>query len=195
MSNKRLIFIIIICLVIMSVFAFSYISAYNLKISGILTDEEQSVAVEKIDVIDDGTKIVMEIYDIYSGEIYETDFDKEVNLMGKNRSQLNEYIIELNNEINEADVNNGLLSYQLIYFSGEHVTIRKNYDTSVNVTKYVLKEENGYIVVYEYPQEELYHNTGIMTISLDEETRNKLLDGIHVKDDKELFDYLESFSS
>lgn len=180
----------------MAVFAFSYISAYNLKISYKLVDEEEAeTTVEQVEAINDGTKIVMEIFDINTQQIHETDFDKNVNLIGKNRSQVNEYIIELNNTISEEEKNQGLLSYQLVYFSSENVTIRKNYDSSSYKSTYSLKEENGYVVVYEYPSGSVYHNTGILTLSLEEEDRQALENGIDFSDINELFDFLESYSS
>lgn len=180
----------------MAVFAFSYISAYNLEISYKLVDEEDAEkTVERVDAINDSTEIVMEIYDIFTDKIHETEFDMDVNLIGKNRSQVNEYIISLNNAISDEERNLGLLSYQLVYFSPDTVTIRKNYDSSVYTSNYVLKEENGYVVVYEYPSENLYHNTGILTLSLEEEDREALKEGIIFSDINELFDFLESYSS
>lgn len=180
----------------MAVFAFSYISAYNLEISYKLADEEESeTTVETVDAINDTTDIVMEIYDIHTEEIHETEFDKDVNLIGKNRSQVNEYIISLNSEISNVEKAQGLLSYQLVYFSPETVTIRKNYDSSVYKSSYLVKEENGYVVVYEYPSETLYHNTGILTLSLDEDDKKAIEEGIIFQDVNELFDFLESHSS
>lgn len=196
MFKNRYVIFIIACIIIMAVFAISYISAYNLEISYKLVDEEESeTTVETVDAINDATDIVMEIYDIHTKEIHETEFDRDVNLIGKNRTQVNEYIISLNSVISEEEKEQGLLSYQLIYFSPETVTIRKNYDTSVFTSNYVVKEENGYVVVYEYPSETLYHNTGILTLSLDEDEIKEIEEGIVFTDINELFDFLESHSS
>lgn len=196
MFKNRYVFFIIACIVVMAVFAISYISAYNLKIAyKFLNEEESETTVEKIEAINDSTKIVMEIFDINTNKVHETEFDKNINFIGKNRSQVNEYIIDLNNSISEEEKNQGLLSYQLVYFSPEAVTIRKNYDSSLYSSTYVLKEENGYVVVYEYPSEELYHNTGILSLSLEEDDRKALEEGIIFSDVNELFDFLESYSS
>ena len=196
MFKNRYVFFVIGCLIVMAVFAFSYISAYNLEISyKLVEDEETEKTAERVEAINDSTKIVMEIYDIYTEKIHETAFDRDVNFIGKNRSQVNEYIISLNNAITEEERNLGLLSYQLVYFSPETVTIRKNYDSSVYTSNYILKEENGYVVVYEYPSEKLYHNTGILSLSLEEEDKEALKEGIIFSDINELFDFLESYSS
>lgn len=195
MSNRKSVFIICLCLLVMSVFAASYIAAYNLKISKELIDNEEETVTKTDAVINDNTNVMMEIYDNYTGKIYETDFDRDVNLIGKNRAQLSEYISLLNNSLDEEELNVGLLSYQLVYFSEEAVTIRKNYDTSINYCSYIIKEENGYVVVYKYPEKTLYHNTGILTLSLDEEVRLKLQEGIMIENEEKLFDLLESYSS
>ena len=196
MFKNRYVVFIVLCIVVMAVFAFSYISAYNLKISYKLVDDEDAeTTVKQVDVINDATNIVMEIFDINSNDIYETEFDKNVNLIGKNRSQVNQFLIDLNESISEEERNQGLLSYQLVYFSKENVTIRKNYDTSSYKSTYKLTEENGYLVVYEYPSGEIYHNTGILTISLEEEEMKALENGIDFSDINQLFDFLESYSS
>ena len=196
MLKNRYVFFVLLCILVMAVFAYSYISAYNLEISyKLVEDEEAETTVEQVDAVNDQTEIVMEIYDINTQQIHETEFDKNVNLIGKNRSQVNEYIIDLNNTISEDERNQGLLSYQLVYFSNDYVTIRKNYDSSSYKSTYSLKEENGYVVVYEYPSGSIYHNTGIMTLSLDEEDRQALENGIEFSDINELFDFLESYSS
>lgn len=196
MFKNRYVFFILACILVMAVFAISYISAYNLEISYKLVDDEDAeTTTKKIDAINDETNIVMELFDVHTNEVHESVFDMDVNLIGKNRSQVNEYIIQLNDSISDEEKKQGLLSYQLVYFSPETVTIRKNFDSSVYKCSYVLKEENGYVVVIEYPDEILYHNTGILTLSLDEEDRAMLEQGIEFNDVNELFDFLESYSS
>lgn len=195
MLKRRTVFIIVICLVIMAVFAYSYIKAYNTSISKRFIEDDHEVSIEKTDIITDATVVVMEIFDVHTQAVHETEFDKDINLTGKSRSQLNEYIISLNDAITEDERSKGLLSYQLVYFSPDNVTIRKNYDTSVHACEYILKDINGYIVVYDYPENTVYHNTGILSLSLDSETQEELKSGIYIMDINELYDFLESYSS
>ncbi len=61
--------------------------------------------------------------------------------------------------------------------------------------RYVLQEKDGVLVVYEYDGETVRMETGIQTQGFDDATRLLLRQGIHVKNDEELYDLLESYSS
>lgn len=58
--------------------------------------------------------------------------------------------------------------------------------------QYQLKIENGYIVVYKYPENTFYHNTGILSTSLDDEHIKKIKNNDAILRIDELFDFLES---
>lgn len=61
--------------------------------------------------------------------------------------------------------------------------------------RYLLKEKDGLLVVYEKDGETVLLETNIGLQGLDEETRKLLQEGIKVTDEKELYDLLESYSS
>lgn len=60
---------------------------------------------------------------------------------------------------------------------------------------YVLQEKDGVLVVYEHDGETIRMETHIQTHGLDDATKLLLRQGIHVKNDEELYDLLESYSS
>lgn len=60
---------------------------------------------------------------------------------------------------------------------------------------YILREHDGRVVVYRAESNEIYMETGIMVICLPDEVAAALQGGIGVKDEMELFDFLENYSS
>lgn len=61
--------------------------------------------------------------------------------------------------------------------------------------RYILREENGFLTVYEMDGETILIETNIYVEDLSEETRKMLSEGIYIQDEKELYDLLESYSS
>lgn len=61
--------------------------------------------------------------------------------------------------------------------------------------RYILQEKDGVLIVYEHDGQTIRMETGIRTHGLDEGTRLLLRQGIHVKNDEELYTLLESYSS
>ena len=60
---------------------------------------------------------------------------------------------------------------------------------------YYLKEKNGYIVVYLADGETFYESTGILAESLPEELREEVSRGKYMETTKELYGFLENYSS
>ena len=196
MTNKKFYCIILALLLIMSAFAYTYIRAYNTEIAVRFNEREDfEVSADKVDRITEDTEIILEVYDVHTNHVYETEFSDAASLEGKTREEVEDVILAMNRSISDAEKAEGLKNYQLIYFSADNLTIRKNMDTAVEAGQYLVKEENGYIVVYSYPENTLYHNTGILTAEIDASSRDDLREGIYVKNSEELYALLESFSS
>lgn len=60
---------------------------------------------------------------------------------------------------------------------------------------YILKEEDGYVVVYRPDSREVYERTGIAVSTLPERLQEEVAGGIHMEDHMELYGFLESYSS
>ena len=61
--------------------------------------------------------------------------------------------------------------------------------------RFFLRESDGMLVVYDVSGENVLFETYINTQSLDDETVEQLEKGIYVRDEGELYDILESYSS
>jgi hypothetical protein len=61
--------------------------------------------------------------------------------------------------------------------------------------KYKIVEEEGRLTVYETTYETIFIETAIETNLLPENTQKDLEDGIYFESDKDMYDFLESYSS
>lgn len=60
---------------------------------------------------------------------------------------------------------------------------------------YYLAQLNGYVVVYYSDKQTIYEMTGIAVDGLPKEVQGEILDGKYVKDVRELYGFLENYSS
>ena len=79
-------------------------------------------------------------------------------------------------------------------FSSDYIQIEKVYAPKQKY-KYLLVVENNEVVIYDEKWEKRYEQTGIFIEDLGEEEKNKLMEGIYVKDEAELYSILEDYSS
>lgn len=61
--------------------------------------------------------------------------------------------------------------------------------------RYIIREQDGVLVVYEQDGETVVLETNIKSETLDEETRELFRTGVPILDERELYDLLESYSS
>ena len=61
--------------------------------------------------------------------------------------------------------------------------------------QFFIRDENGRVVVYTTKEQEVYMETGIETIALPSYLQERITSGIFFKNEKELYDFLESYSS
>lgn len=70
----------------------------------------------------------------------------------------------------------------------ESMTIREPYE-------YIILLEDGFLVVYQKDGKTKYFETNIREADIDADLLYKVQEGLYITDDKELYDYLESYSS
>ena len=80
-------------------------------------------------------------------------------------------------------------------FSDEEKAQETGASSTPSFWQYVMKYENGKIVVYQKDGETVYEKTDIDKSHLSEDVLKQLKEGIMVSDEEELYSLLESFSS
>ena len=116
-------------------------------------------------------------------------------LVGKTRSQVDEYCKNYMNRLTAEEYLDGLQSIGVVTFSSEHLVIRKIYDSSKVKFRYYMIAVDGEVVVYYGDKKTVYEYTGIETDGLSKEEKTMLKKGVEVKDEEELYSILENYSS
>ncbi len=94
-----------------------------------------------------------------------------------------------------AELEKGFLSLEVTSFSPGEVTVQKNYKSSEDEEAFLLVVENHYVVIYSKQRMEKYDLTTIYVPSLPETLKQELLSGKEIKGKKQLYDFLESYTS
>ncbi len=116
-------------------------------------------------------------------------------LVGKTRQDVEKYCEDYMQKMPVEEYLAGLQSMEVASFSSSHLTVKKEYDVQKVTYKYYLIADEGEVVVYYGDKKTVYERTGISYDSLPKAERNRLKQGVRVKNDKELFSILENYSS
>lgn len=161
-----------------------------------LEDKNDSLAVEETP----DTLTVETIYQIQSYDVVKdtttTDYETlPEELVGYTRADADEYFKDYMDSLSVEEYLAGLQSMGVVSFSPDRLVVKKIYDSSKIAYKYYLIAVEGEVVVYYGDRKNVYEYTGIETEKLSKEEQKKLKNGIEVKDEKELFNILENYSS
>ncbi len=157
--------------------------------------ETQEVSTSKNTTLQVDTVYQVQNYDAVT-DTTATDYDTlPEDFVGFSRRDMEDYCKEYMNDIPAEEYLKGLQSMGVVSFSGERLIIKKVYDSSKVKYKYYLIAVEGEVVIYYGDKKTIYEYTGIETKKLSKEERNKLKHGIEIKDDKELYSVLETYSS
>jgi hypothetical protein len=157
--------------------------------------DSMTVDTSKIDTITPYTNYVLEIYDIKTDTVTKTTPNTPEFLIGLTREEVIEYLHQFMLDMPLNEFQQGLISYELVSFSEDKVVLRKSYNSDNIKYEYFMIINNGYVTVYYSDKKTVYEYTNIESKYLPEDEIEKLHSGIYVKDQKELYSILESYSS
>ena len=98
-------------------------------------------------------------------------------------------------DLSIADLENGLVSFDLMYFSPDCLMLRKTYQPDEDFHKYYIKLSKGCITVYYSDKKTVYEYTDIDFNALPPDVAADVIGGMEIKDEKQLYDFLETYSS
>lgn len=201
-------FLALLVLDICALFAYFYItrnlSSQNESITKV-SEETPGTAIftnrgEK-DIVTRDTEYILEKYNAADYTMKELSLDVPVEMLGLNREELCDYIDGYQSSPTLEDINDGFLKVELLSFSKDKIIIRKYYEGAATETLqqepeyYILLVERNFVVVYENDYEHLYMHTDICVEELPQELQQELIDGKVIYGTKELYDFLEAYSS
>ncbi len=141
------------------------------------------------------TKYIVEIYNADTEDMVKEERTMPSEYAGMTRSELEDYLARCLETMKQSDVETGLADMKLISFSKSELVIRKTYKDEEQERGFMLKLENGEVVIYDRTGQIIYENTGIRQENLPEEEIAKLQEGFVVESEKDLYSILENFSS
>lgn len=166
-----------------------------------LNQEEKSYIREDVSVMaaepitNKETKLVLEKYN----EVDQTS-EKEVTglpaiYIGMTKSQMLETLNQYMQNLSLEETEKGLVNFELMYFSNDYVILRKIYHPSKDFYKYYIKYTGGCVTVFYCDYKTVYEYTDILLTDLPSHVQSQVISGKKIRDEKELFDFLENYSS
>ncbi len=141
------------------------------------------------------TKYILEVYDMKTDVTDSQELNPPAYLVGLTRDQVEEYLTTYMSDLPLSEYNKGLISYELVRFSGTEVVIKKTYNEDFVPFRFYIIVKDGYVVVYNSDLKSVYNYTHILAATLPEKDRIALSQGIYVNSLEELYSLLESFTS
>ena len=184
--------------IIGTVFTLIYFLSYRSYDRGqeeVVKQDTHTVDTVKEIRVNSSMKYVVENYDGTTGVVTKEEGTVAAKIAGKTREELESYITEYNQKLQEAAIPEAPDSVELISFSKDKVVIRENYLGAEEETGFYIKLQDQEVVIFHNDQVTPYEYTGIREEVLPESELEKLREGFFVEDEKELYSVLENLSS
>lgn len=156
--------------------------------------EFQETVMNTEPVITADTSYVVICYDRITGEMQELQEKAPDKYIGFTRQKLKDEIEAYEESPSLTDLEKGFEDMELVSFAPEKVVVQKSYE-SEKETGFFLVNEDHYVVVYDEELMHRYMNTGILMSTLPEELQEEILYMKFIKNEDELYHFLESYSS
>ena len=159
--------------------------------------EEESpiqVSVREEPVINADTVYMVHWYNVKTGETNIQEETAPDKFMGMTREKVITEIESYNQNPSLKDLEMGFTYMELLSFSSERTVVRKSYEP-VEEKGFFLLNENHLVVVYDHKLEYVYLTTDILVESLPEHIQEEIIHMKYIETERELFNFLESYSS
>ena len=190
-------FLIIVILVIVSYFGSYYYMKEKVKEVPIEKNEDVLKANTGTGIYtSDQTVYVLEKYDAATYELTEEKLTMPVEYVGLTREELMEKIKLYEKSPGITDKNSGFTGFSLVYFSENKIVLRKTYNKGSYELAYEAKvDSQGKIVIYVSETGAIYTDTDIYYDQLPVEMKERIEKGEKMQGLREVYDFLENYSS
>lgn len=147
------------------------------------------------DKVTKNTRIIIESYDVQGTLIHREEQSAGAEFIGNNRLDMLVYAGNYRELAPEQEEKDGLERMVLESFSPDAVTLVKYYGEPKEEEGYFIGVKDNVVIVYLADRTEVYEYTNIELWSLPAEVQSNLVEGIYVKNEQELFDFLQTYSS
>lgn len=158
-------------------------------------EEVIEATTKKQEVVLVDTQYILQEFDVVTNQTTEEIKNIPEYLLGLTREEVIAYLNVYMHNLTLDEIQKGLLSFELVSFSSDKIIVKKTYNQDLVPYKYCMVVREGMLVVYHCDKKTVYEYTGIYYKDLPEEEQAKLMDGIYIESDEELYGILENYSS
>lgn len=144
--------------------------------------------------IDKSTGFIIEHYYADENRTLSEQVDSIPNLLGCNKDDVIAYLKDYMDRIPQEEKEKGLVSYQMVSYKDQTITLRKTYKKQ-EFTGYYAKSFNGTVVILNGDEKTVFEYTQIGVETLPEEMQEQITAGIYLENDEALYGFLENYSS
>ena len=155
----------------------------------------EQAAVEEKQVLTSDTQYVIIEADLLDGSSVETTWNIPEQYIGMDRDKFVEAMESYEQNPPLTELNKGFVSVEVKSFSPKKVVIRKNYFFSEEKQHFYLTVRDNLIVVMCEDLKTVYMNTTILLNTLPERIQAEIMVNKYIESEKELYDFLETYSS
>lgn len=164
----------------------------NYKVSDIPTQAVDANSEEKISNL---TEYVVEYYDVDTKSLTEEKATTPIQYLGFTREKLIKALRSYMASPSATDKAHGIVSFELASFSNKKVVVRKSFSASDVPSIYYILVENGLLTIYLEDKTTLYDYTTIKLSNLPEDIQREIINGKKINSQKELYNFLETYTS
>lgn len=144
--------------------------------------------------IDEITTFVIEYYYPDEERLLTEQVEDMPMLLGCDKEGVEQYLANYMEHLSRKEQEEGLVSYTLTGYNEKQLTLRKTYRKEEKNGFYA-RSFNGTIVILQSDNKTVYEYTPIMIHLLPEDMQEKINDGYYLENEKELYSFLENYSS
>lgn len=144
--------------------------------------------------ITENTTFVVEYYYPEEKRTLTENLDHIPALLGCDLEEAKNYFANYMKHISVEEREAGLCSYEIISYHGQEIRLRKTFKQKEN-TGFLAKSFNGMVVILKSDGKTVYEYTQINIGTLPEELRDKIVEGLWMESEEELYSFLENYSS
>ena len=149
----------------------------------------------KKDFIVPSTRLIMETVDLKTGERSEEHKAMPAVYLGLDRLELLEYLSMYMKELSIDEREKGLVSFELENYSTDEVHLKKLYYEDENYKRFYMVYKNGRMVVYHSDKKTVYDYPDVKLHELPLDLQCQMITGMEIKDEVELYNFLQNYSS
>ena len=182
-------------MIIMEFFYPSSLQSEEAKEEKASMQEQVPVSLSDAPIMTANTRYVVQEYNAVDKQLTEAEKAAPDKFIGLDRQKLAQEIENYNENPTLTDQEQGFTYMELVSFSDDKVVVKKSYEPRTEPQGFFLLNENHYVVVYDQDLSHVYMNTDILVEGLSEKLQEEIINMKYVKDEGELYNFLESYSS